>query len=180
MQEAKEKIEADVAALNVKIQSQLAEKHSLELHCASLGSHLDQEKEKSRTLAHEVDKLTAAKNLLSGHMDYLVKTQEQMKMLLDKDRLTIKALEVENLKLNAMCSDLRVQITKGLKEQIKQSERTVVAYEARDKSRDLLKLMTESTRKAAGLLEAVKKENIMLKAKINESERLQQDQIASK
>jgi hypothetical protein len=113
-------------------------------------------------------------------MDYLVKTQEQMKMLLNKDRLTIKALEVENLKLNAMCSDLRVQITKGLKEQIKQSERTVVAYEARDKSRDLLKLMTESTRKAAGLLEAVKKKNIMLKAKINESERLQQDQIASK
>jgi hypothetical protein len=56
VQEAKEKIEADVAALNIKIQSQLAEKHSLELHCASLGSHLDQEKEKSRTLAHEVDK----------------------------------------------------------------------------------------------------------------------------
>jgi hypothetical protein len=56
----------------------------------------------------------------------------------------------------------------------------VVAYEARDKSRDLLKLMTESTRKAASLLEAVKKENIMLKAKINESERLQLDQIASK
>jgi hypothetical protein len=166
-----------VAALNVKIQSQLAEKHSLELHCSSLGSHLDQEKEKSRTLAHEVDKLTAAKGLLSGHMNYLVKTQEQMKMLLDKDRLTIKALEVENLKLNATCSDLRVQITKGLKEQ---SERTVVAYEARDKSRDLLKLMTESTRKAAGLLEAVKKENIMLKAKINEFEHLQQDQIASK
>jgi hypothetical protein len=47
VQEAKEKIEADVAAPNVKIQSQLAEKHSLELHCASLGSHLDQEKEKS-------------------------------------------------------------------------------------------------------------------------------------
>jgi hypothetical protein len=94
--------------------------------------------------------------------------------------LTIKALEVKNLKLNAMCSDLRVQITKGLKEQIKQSERTVVAYEARDKSRDLLKLITESTRKAADLLEAVKKENIMLKAKINEFERLQQDQIASK
>jgi hypothetical protein len=94
--------------------------------------------------------------------------------------LTIKALEVENLKLNATCSDLCVQITKSLKEQIKQSERTMVAYEARDKSRDLLKLMTESTRKAAGLLEAVKKENIMLKAKINESERLQQDQIASK
>jgi hypothetical protein len=56
----------------------------------------------------------------------------------------------------------------------------VVSYEARDKSRDLLKLMTESTRKAAGLLEAVEKENIMLKAKINESEHLQQDQIASK
>jgi hypothetical protein len=112
-------------------------------------------------------------------MDYLVKTREQIKMLLDKDRLTIKALEVENLKLNATCSNLRVQITKGLKEQIKQSERTVVAYEARDKSRDLLKLMTESTRKAAGLLEAVK-ENIMLKAKINEFERLQQDEIASK
>jgi hypothetical protein len=37
----------------------------------------------------------------------------------------------------------------------------VVAYEARDKSRVLLKLMTESTRKAAGLLEAVKKENIV-------------------
>jgi hypothetical protein len=71
-----------------------------------------------------------------------------------------------------MCSDLCVQITKGLKEQIKQSEGTVVAYEARDKSRDLLKLMTKSTRKAAGLLEAVKKENIMLKVKINEFERL--------
>jgi hypothetical protein len=113
-------------------------------------------------------------------MDYLVKTHEQMKILLDKDRLTIKALEVENQKLNATCRDLRVQITKSLKEQIKQSERTVIAYEARDKSRDLLKLMTESTRKAAGLLEAVKKENIMLKAKINEFERLQQDQIASK
>jgi hypothetical protein len=42
-----------------------------------------------------------------------------MKMLLDKDRLTIKALEEENLKLKAMCSDLRVQITKDLKEQIK-------------------------------------------------------------
>jgi hypothetical protein len=39
VQEAKEKIEADVAALNAKIQSQLAEKHSLELHCASLGSY---------------------------------------------------------------------------------------------------------------------------------------------
>jgi hypothetical protein len=47
VQEAKEKIEADVAALNVKIQSQLAEKHFLELHYARLGSHLDQEKEKS-------------------------------------------------------------------------------------------------------------------------------------
>jgi hypothetical protein len=103
-----------------------------------------------------------------------------MKMLLDKDRLTIKALEVENRKLNATCSDLRAQITKGLKEQIKQSERIVVAYEARDKSRDLFKLMIENTRKAAGLLEGVKKENIMLKAKINEFERLQQDQIASK
>jgi hypothetical protein len=158
-----EKIEADVATLNVKIQSQLAEKYSLELHCASLGSHLDQEKEKSRTLVHEVDKLMAAKGLLSGHMDYLV-----------------KALEEENLKLNTTCSDLRVQITKGLKEQIKQSERTVVAYKARDKSRDLLKMMTESTRKAVALLQAVKKENIMLKAKINEFERLQQDQIASK
>jgi hypothetical protein len=180
VQEAKEKIEADVAALNVKLQSQLAEKHSLELHYASLGSHLDQEKEKSRTLAHEVDKRTAAKGLLSGHMDYLVKTQEQMKMFLDKDRLTIKALEEENLKLNATCSDLRVQITKDLKEQIKQSERTVVAYEARDKSRDLLKMMTESSRKEAALLKAVKKENIMLKAKINEFECLQPDQIASK
>jgi hypothetical protein len=93
-------------------------------------------------------------------------------MLLDKDRLTMKALEEENLKLKATCSDLRVQITKGLKEQIKQSERTLVAYEARDMSRDYLKLMTESTRKAAALLEAVKKENDMLKAKIN--------QIASK
>jgi hypothetical protein len=41
-------------------------------------------------------------------MDYLVKMQEQMKMLLDKDRLTIKALEVENRKLNATCSNLRV------------------------------------------------------------------------
>jgi hypothetical protein len=172
VQEAKEKIEAGVAALNVMIQSQLAEKYSLELHCASLGSHLDQEKEKFRTLAHEVDKLTAAKGLLSGHMNYLVKMQEQMKMLLDKDRLTMKALEEENLKLKATCSDLHVQITKGLKEQIKQSERTLVAYEARDKSRDYLKLMTESTRKAAALLEAVKKENIMLKAKINEFERL--------
>jgi hypothetical protein len=141
---------------------------------------LDQKKEKSRTLAHEVDKLKAVKGLLSGHMDYLVKTQEQIKMLMDKDRLTIKALEEENLKLTATCSDLRVQITKGLKEQIKQSERTMVAYEARDKSRDYLKLMTESTRKAAGLLEAVKKENKMLRAKINEFERLQQDQIASK
>jgi hypothetical protein len=40
--------------------------------------------------------------------------------------------------------------------------------------------MTESTRKAATLLEAVKKENDILKAKINEFERLQQDQIASK
>jgi hypothetical protein len=69
-------------------------------------------------------------------MDYLVKMQDQMKLLLDKDRLTIKVLEEENLKLKAMCSDLRVQITKGLKEQIKQSERTVVAYEARVKSRD--------------------------------------------
>jgi hypothetical protein len=113
-------------------------------------------------------------------MDYLVKTQEQMKMLLDKDRLTIKALEEENPKLKATCSDLRVQITKGLKEQIKQSERTVVAYEARDKSRNYLKLMTESTRKATTLLEVVKKENDMLKAKINDFERLQQDQIASK
>jgi hypothetical protein len=47
VQEAKEKIKADVAALNVKIQSQLAEKHSPKLHCASLGSHSDQEKEKS-------------------------------------------------------------------------------------------------------------------------------------
>jgi chromosome segregation ATPase len=109
VQDAKDKIEVDVAALNVKIQSQLAEKHSLVLHYASLGSHFDQEKEKSRTLTHEVDKLTAAKGLLSGHMDYLVKTREQMKMLLDKDRLTIKALEEENLKLKAMCSDLRVQ-----------------------------------------------------------------------
>jgi hypothetical protein len=109
-------------------------------------------------------------------MDYLMKMQEQMKILLDKDRLTMKALEEENLKLKATCSDLRVQI----KGQIKQSERTLVAYEARDKSRDYLKLMTESTRKAAALLEAVKKENDMLKAKINEFERLQQDQIASK
>jgi hypothetical protein len=156
VQEAKEKIEVDVAALNVKIQSQLAKKHSLELHCASLGSHLDQEKEKSQTLAHEVDKLTAAKGLLSGHMDYLVKTQEQMEMLLNKDRLTMKALEEENLKLKATCNDLHVQITKGLKEQIDQSERTVVAYEARDKSRDYLKLMTESTRKVATLLEALR------------------------
>jgi hypothetical protein len=49
-------------------------------------------------------------------MDYLVKMQEQMKLLLDKDRLTIKALEEENLKLKATCSDLCVQITKGLKE----------------------------------------------------------------
>jgi hypothetical protein len=113
-------------------------------------------------------------------MDYLVKTQEQMKILLDKDRLTMKALEEENLKLKAMCSDLRVQITKGLKEKIKQSERTVVAYEARDKSIDYLKLMIESTRKATVLLEAVKKENDMLKAKINDFECLQQDQIASK
>jgi hypothetical protein len=56
----------------------------------------------------------------------------------------------------------------------------MLAYEARDKSRDLLKLMTESTHKAVALLESVKKENIMLKAKINEFERLQQDQIASK
>jgi hypothetical protein len=77
---------------------------------------LDQEKEKSQTLAHEVDKLTAAKGLLLGHMDYLVKTHEQMKMLLDKDRLTMKVLEEENLKLKATCSDLHVQITKGLKE----------------------------------------------------------------
>jgi hypothetical protein len=113
-------------------------------------------------------------------MDYLVKMQEQMKMFLDKDRLTIKAPEEENLKLNATCSDLCVQITKGLKEQIKQSERTMVAYEARDKSRDLLKMMIESTRKVAALLEAVKKENIMLKGKINEFECLQQDEIASK
>jgi hypothetical protein len=180
VQEAKEKIEANVATLNVKIQSQLAKTHSLKLHCASPSSHLDQEKEKSQTLAHEVDKLMAAKGLLSGHMDYLVKMQEQMKMLLDKDRLTIKALEEENQKLKATCSDLRVQITKGLKEQIKQSERTVVAYEARDKSRDYLKLMTESTRKATALLEVVKKENNMLKAKINDFERLQQDQTASK
>jgi hypothetical protein len=141
---------------------------------------LDQEKEKSLTLAHEVDKLTVAKVLLSGHMDYLVKMQEQMKILLDKDRLTIKALEEENLKLKATCSDLHVQITKGLKEQIKQSERTLVAYEARDKSKHYLKLMTESTRKATALLEAVKKESDMLKAKINEFECLQQDQIASK
>jgi hypothetical protein len=103
-----------------------------------------------------------------------------MKMWLDKDRLTIKALKEENLKLKATCSDLRVQITKGLKEQIKQSERTIVAYEATDKSRDYLKLMTESTRKATALLEAVKKENDMLKAKINDFERLQQDRIASK
>jgi hypothetical protein len=44
----------------------------------------------------------------------------------------------------------------------------LVAYEARDKSRDYLKLMTESTRKVAALLEAVKKENDMLKAKISE------------
>jgi hypothetical protein len=108
-------------------------------------------------------------------MDYLVKTHEQMKILLDKDRLTIKALEEENLKLKATCSDLRVQITKGLKEKIKQSERILVAYEARDKSRDYLKLMTESTRKASALLKAVKKENDMLKAKINEFKRLQQD-----
>jgi hypothetical protein len=50
-----------------------------------------------------------------------------MKMLLDKDRLTIKALEEENLKLKSTCSELRVQITKGLKEQIKQSEWTLVA-----------------------------------------------------
>jgi hypothetical protein len=77
---------------------------------------LDQEKEKSQTLAHEVDKLTAVKGLLSGHMDYLVKMHEQMKMLLDKDRLTMKALEEENLQLKATCSDLRVQINKGLKE----------------------------------------------------------------
>jgi hypothetical protein len=141
---------------------------------------LDQEKEKSQTLAHEVDKLKTAKGLLSGHMDYLVKTQEQMKMLLHKDSLAMKALEEENLKLKATCSDLRVQITKGLKKQIKQSERTLVAYEARDKSRDYLKLMTESTRKSAALLKAVKKESDMLKAKINEFESLQQDQIASK
>jgi chromosome segregation ATPase len=180
VREAKEKIEADLAALNVKIQSQLAEKHCLELHYASLGSQYDQVKEKSRTLVHEVDKLTAAKGLLSGHMDYLVKTHEQMKMLLHKDRLTMKVMEEENLKLKATCSNLRVQITKGLKEQIKQSERTLVAYEARDKSRDYLKLMTESTRKPTALLKAVKKENNMLKAKINEFERLQQDQIASK
>jgi hypothetical protein len=66
VQEAKEKIEADVATLNVKIQSQLAEKYSLELHCASLGSHLDQEKEKSQTLAHEVDKLTLRKTCYRG------------------------------------------------------------------------------------------------------------------
>jgi hypothetical protein len=72
-------------------------------------------------------------------MDYLVKTQEQMKMLLDKDRLTMKALEEENLKLKATCSDLHVQITKGLKEQIMQSERTMVAYEAREVQR-LLKI----------------------------------------
>jgi hypothetical protein len=56
----------------------------------------------------------------------------------------------------------------------------LVAYEARDKSRDYLKLMTESTRKANALLEAIKKENNMLKAKINEFGRLQQDQNASK
>jgi hypothetical protein len=62
-----------VDAMNVKIQSQLAEKHSLELHSDSLHSHLDQEKEKSQTLAHKVDKLTTVKGLLSGHMDYLVK-----------------------------------------------------------------------------------------------------------
>jgi hypothetical protein len=79
---------------------------------------LDQEKEKSQTLAHEVDKLTVVEGLLSEHINYLVKTREQMKMLQDKDMLTIKALEEENLTLKATCNDLRVQITKGLKEQI--------------------------------------------------------------
>jgi RNase P subunit RPR2 len=91
-------------------------------------------------------------------MNYLVKTQEQMKMLLDKDMLTIKALEEENLKLKATCSDLHVQITKGLKKQIKQREWTLVGYEAKEKSRDYLKLMTESTHKASSPLETVKKE----------------------
>jgi hypothetical protein len=82
-----------VAALNAKIRSQLTEKHSLELHCASLRSHLDREKKKSQTLVHEVDKLTSVEGVLSGHMDYLVKTREHIKMLHDKDMLTIKALE---------------------------------------------------------------------------------------
>jgi hypothetical protein len=40
--------------------------------------------------------------------------------------------------------------------------------------------MTKGTRKSSALLEAVKKDNDMLKAKIDEFKRLQQDQIASK
>jgi hypothetical protein len=69
-----------VAVLNAKIRSQLAEKHSLQLDCASLRSYLDQEKEKSQTLAHEVDKLTVVEGMLTGLIDYLVKTREKMKI----------------------------------------------------------------------------------------------------
>jgi hypothetical protein len=69
-----------VAVLNAKIRIQLAETHSLQLDCASLRSYLDQEKEKSQTLAHEVDKLTVVEGMLTGLIDYLVKTREKMKI----------------------------------------------------------------------------------------------------
>jgi hypothetical protein len=66
--------------------------------------------------------------------------------------LTIKTLEKDNLTFKGTCSNLHVEITKDLQEQIKQGERNLVASEARDKCRDYFKLMTGSTRKVSALL----------------------------